>query len=73
LRWNKPANERVTAFQLYQTDGESEPIVVGKFGLDTTTHRVTKPIAPATHYYFIVALDKDGKPSSASEWVMVNE
>jgi hypothetical protein len=45
---------------------------VGKFGLDTTNHRVAKPIAPVTHYYFIVAIDKEGISSNASEWVLIN-
>jgi hypothetical protein len=72
IRWNRPANERTVGYNLYQTDGESEPVLVGKFGIDKTNHKVSRPIAPATHYYFIVAVDKDGKSSSASEWVMVN-
>jgi hypothetical protein len=72
LRWNKPANERAASYQIYMTDGESDPIVIGKFDLDTTNYKVTKPAAPNTHYYFIVAIDQEGKSSSASDWVTVN-
>jgi len=72
IRWNRPSNERTASYHLYQTDGESEPVLVGKFGLDTTNHRVAKPIAPVTHYYFIVAIDKEGISSNASEWVLIN-
>jgi hypothetical protein len=73
LRWNIPPDARVSGFQLYQTNGESEPVLVGKFSAQTTNTQVTNPSAGTYLYYFIVALDATGKPSTPSEWVRVGE
>jgi hypothetical protein len=71
LRWNTPANSRVASYQLYMTNGEAEPVIVGKFSTDINSHKVSTPVAPQVHYYFIVAMDSSGKSSRSSEWVLV--
>jgi hypothetical protein len=71
LRWNTPLNDRISGYQLYMTNGETEPVVVGKFTSEVNSHKVSPPAAPLVHYYFIVAIDASGVLSTASEWVLV--
>lgn len=71
LRWVRPTDPRAKGYQLYMTDGESDPVVVGKFSIDQLKHTVTPPDKGRTNYYFIVALDADGRPGSPSEWLTV--
>lgn len=71
LRWNTPQNNRITGYQLYMTNGETEPVIVGKFNSEVNSHKVSPPAAPLVHYYFIVGIDASGVLSNASEWVLV--
>lgn len=71
IRWVNPANDRCKSFELYVTDGTSDPVLSGKFSLDKTSTVVENPPSGKVYYYFLMGIDGQGNAASPSEWIAV--